>query len=488
MPELRFASLLIVSAGLLLAFGRWLQVPHSVMLTLGGLLSTLLPAGVFPPVQVPPQAILGLVLPPLLYAGASTLSVELLRFALLRGVLAGMAQTVLLALLAAAVASWLLPGLDPVGCLLLGIAASVGDTRLLQETGQDRHLPRTLMEGFAGQGVGAPIVTVTLFTMLAAAVGQSPPGPGEAAWRFAVNLVGGGAIGLALGLAMAEFRRRTGPATVDVALSLATPFAGALLAEAAGLSVPSVVIAAALAIAWAAVDRETGEAISSAEARLLERHVWNQLGTLLSAVLFFLMGRALPEALDGLDLNPWRVAAVAAALVLLAPLLQSALAYATLLLPGTRPVPGRDGRPAPRWRAALAAGFSGGRSVIALAIVLGVPATVPAGGPYPARELVLAVTALLVLLSVLLQWAALPRLVDWAGLGGAAEEERERDLAHRAATGAQEAAAAPEEGAARGRKALAELRAQDAIGDEARKEAEQAVEVRARAEETRRQG
>jgi NhaP-type Na+/H+ or K+/H+ antiporter len=487
-PETRFASLLIVSVGLLLALGRWLQVPHSVMLTLGGLLSTLVP-GIIPPVQVPPQAILGLMLPPLLYAGASALSVELLRFALLRGVLAGMAQTVLLALLAAAVAGLVLPGLDTVGCLLVGIAASVGDTRLLQETGQDRHLPRALMDGFAGQRIGAPVVTVTLFTMLAAAVGQSPPGAGEAAWRFAVNLVGGGALGVGLGLAMAEFRRRTGPATVDVALSLATPYAAALLAGAVGLSVPAVVIAAALALAWASVDRDTGEAISSAEARLLERNVWTQLGTLLSAVLFFLVGRALPDALDGLDQAPWRVAAIALALVLLAPLLQATLTWAALHLPGTPPIPGQDGLPAPRWRAALTAGLSGGRSVIALAIVLGVPATVPASGePYAGRDLVLAVAALLVLLSVLLQWALLPRLVAWAGLGGGAEEERERDLAHRAATHAQDEAGAPEDGAARGRKALADLRARDAIGDEARAAAEEAVEVRARAEETRQAG
>ena len=166
MPEIRFASLLIVSVGLLLALGRWLRVPHSVVLFAGGLLSTLAPA-VFPPIQVDPKVVLGLILPPLLYAGASTLSIDLERFALLRGAAAGMAQTVVLALVAATVAGWLLPGLDPVGGLLLGIAASVGDTRLLQETGQHRHLPRALTEGFAGQGVGAPIVTVTLFTMLA---------------------------------------------------------------------------------------------------------------------------------------------------------------------------------------------------------------------------------------------------------------------------------------------------------------------------------
>jgi CPA1 family monovalent cation:H+ antiporter len=486
-PPVQFAALLILATGLLLALGRWLRVPHSLVLFAGGLASALLPWP-FPALRVDPAVVTGLMLPPLLHAAAAAVSVDLLRFALLRGVLAGMAQTLLVALAAAWLAGLLMPGLDPAGCLLIGIAVSVGDIRLVQETGQEKQLPRALRDAFAGQGLGAPVMTLTLFSLAVGALGQGLPEIGAGALRFAWNLLGGAALGFAVGFGMAEIRRRTGMVEADVALSVATPFAAALAAGAAGLAIPSVVIAAALTLSWRAVDRRTGEAISSPEARLVERHVWTELGTITSALLFFLMGRALPEALGSLEEVGWRqVLLLAASLVLLAPVLQAALAFLALFLPGAPAVPGREGEgPVPRWKAAAAAGLAGGRSVIALAIVLGVPASLPqGGGDYPQRDLVLAVVAASVLLSVLLHWASLPPVVRWARLGGEAEAEAETRLAQQAAAEAQARAAAPQDteaGAEQGRRVLAELRARDAIGDQARRAAEQAVELRAEAQ------
>jgi len=479
-----FASFLLVAIGLLLALGRWLRVPHSLVLFAGGLLSTLLPLPM-PAVRVDSHVITSLLLPPLLHAGAAAVSVDLLRFALLRGVLAGMVQVVLIALAATALARALLPGLDPVGALLLGIAASLGDTRLLNETGQQKHLPRALTDGFVGQGLGKPVVAVTLFTLMVGTIGQPPPAPGAALGHFALDLFGGSALGFAVGFIMAEIRRRTQPATTDVALSVATPFAAALTAEASGLPVVAVVIPAALTMSWRSVDRCTGQAVSSPDARLIERHVWAEAGIMLSAALFFLMGRTLPTALDGLGQGePARALLLALTLVLVALLLQTGFAWVMLLLPGTPEVPGRGGGRASRWRAAVVAGLASSRSVIALAIVLGMPAGLPGGEPYPGRDLVVAVTAASVVFAVLLHWMALPWAVRWERLGGTEETAKERRLAAAAARNAQDMAPGPEAGAARGLQALAALRAEDRIGDSVRQTAEEEVELRARARQT----
>ena len=484
MSAIPFASFLLVAIGLLLALGRWLRVPHSLVLFAGGLLSTLLPLPM-PAVRVDSHVITSLLLPPLLHAGAAAVSVDLLRFALLRGVLAGMVQVVLIALAATALARALLPGLDPVGALLLGIAASLGDTRLLNETGQQKHLPRALTDGFVGQGLGKPVVAVTLFTLMVGTIGQPPPAPGAALGHFALDLFGGSALGFAVGFIMAEIRRRTQPATTDVALSVATPFAAALTAEASGLPVVAVVIPAALTMSWRSVDRCTGQAVSSPDARLIERHVWAEAGIMLSAALFFLMGRTLPTALDGLGQGePARALLLALTLVLVALLLQTGFAWVMLLLPGTPEVPGRGGGRASRWRAAVVAGLASSRSVIALAIVLGMPAGLPGGEPYPGRDLVVAVTAASVVFAVLLHWMALPWAVRWARLGGTEETAKERRLAAATARNAQEMAPGPEVGAARGRQALAALRAEDRIGDSVRQTAEEEVELRARARQT----
>ena len=150
-------------------------------------------------------------------------------------------------------------------------------------------------------------------------------------------------------------------------------------------------------------------------------------------------------------------------------------------------MPGEDGRPAGAVRVAAVAAWSAHRSAIALALALAVPATTAGGRPFPDRDLVLALTGLLVIGSGLLQGTTLPALLGWARLGGAAEEAQEKDLAQSEAATAQDRARAvtdPETAAAEGRQALVRLRGRDAIGDAALREADHAVTLRAHAEKT----
>lgn len=484
-PEVQFISGVIVAVGLLLGLARLAGLPPSPAIFAAGLASSLL-GWPLPTVRTNPDVVLGLLLPPLLYAGVVALSVDLLRHALVRGVLAGAALVVGIALAVAAAAHWLLPGLDPVACLLLGVCAAIGDTRLPQETGHQRTLPRVLTDAFAGQAVSARLFVVTLFMLAHGAVGGPLPGFGAVVARFGTDLAGGGLIGLAVGCGAVWLRRRIGPAAVEVAISLSLPFLAAALAQAAGVSVAVTVVAAALAVSTLSVDRRTGEAISSPEARLVARHVWSEVSLFLSGALFFLMGRALPDALESLSRYGWpRLALAAAALLALVLALQFLLALLALAMPWTPPVPGEDGRPAGPLRAAAAAAWSAHRSVIALALALSVPGASADGQPFPERDLVLALTGLLVVGSGLLQGPTLPLVLGWARLGGAEEKQREEALAHRHAAVAQAHAgedADPEAAAAKARHALTKLRGADAIGDEALRQADHAIALRAQAE------
>jgi CPA1 family monovalent cation:H+ antiporter len=58
-----------------------------------------------------------------------------------------------------------------------------------------------------------------------------------------------------------------------------------------------------------------------------------------------------------------------------------------------------------------------GRSVVALAVALAVPTTTPGGEPYLARDVVVAVVALMVVASAALQWVGVPGLVRWVKPG-----------------------------------------------------------------------
>jgi NhaP-type Na+/H+ or K+/H+ antiporter len=487
LPEVQFVSGVIVALGLLLAVARLTGLPPSAVVFAGGLASALLPVPL-PPLRTNPEVVLGLLLPPLLYAGVVALSVDLLRHALVRGVLAGAALVIGIALAVALAAHALLPGLDPVACLLLGVCAAIGDTRLPQETGQHRHLPRALTDAFAGQAVSARLVVVTLYMLARSAVGGPPPEVGAALLRLGIDLMGGGILGLAVGLGVVALRRRIGPAVVEVAISIATPFLAASLAQAVDVSVAVVIVVTALTVSTRAVDRRTGQAISSPEARLVARHVWLEAEVMLSAALYFLVGRVLPEALAALSHYGWlHLGLAAAALLALVLALQFGLALLVMVMPWTPRMPGEDGRPAGALRIAAVAAWSAHRSAIALALALAVPATTADGRPFPDRDLVLALTGLLVVGSGLLQGTTLPALLGWAQLGGATEEAQEKNLAQSKAAAAQDQARAakdPEAAAAEGRQALIRLRSRDAIGDAALREADHAVTKRAHAEKT----
>src|SRR5918912_2961342 len=154
---------------------------------------------------------------------------------------------------------------------------------------------------------------------------------------------------------------------------------------------------------------------------------------MVSSVLFLLAGRALPEATAALKEWPfWRLAASAAGLLGIVLAVQFAFSLAAAVL---KPIAGALGNQRPGSSRLAAAGvmaWASTRSVIALVIGLAIPATLPNGWPFPERDLILVVAALLVVGSVLLQGLSLRAVVWRAELCEEGEEQREEDAAKRA--------------------------------------------------------
>jgi NhaP-type Na+/H+ or K+/H+ antiporter len=160
---------------------------------------------------------------------------------------------------------------------------------------------------------------------------------------------------------------------------------------------------------------------------------WEEVNLILSAVLFFMAGRALPEAVAGLRDWPlgWLLG-VAAGLLALVLAVQFAFSLAAAALPHPAEELGTREAPATAPARASVAGvmaWASTRSVIGLVIALSVPAALPDGRPFAERDLILAVAALLIVGSVLLQGLTLGAVVRRAGLGERAETEAERGAA-----------------------------------------------------------
>ena len=169
MSELEFVALVLAAIGPLLALAKLTGVPPLFLLAGAGLGSAFLPG--LPPVRVDPQFLLSLFLPPLLYAGTVQASVHLLRFAALSGVLVGALVSVCTILAVAAAARWLLlPGLGWAPALLLGVVASVFDTRLFQEAKGRPHVPRAVADALKAREMVSRVVALSTLSLVVGSI------------------------------------------------------------------------------------------------------------------------------------------------------------------------------------------------------------------------------------------------------------------------------------------------------------------------------
>ena len=482
MSELEFVALLLASIGPLLALAKLTGVPQLFVLIGAGLASAFLPG--LPPVRVDPQFLLALFLPPLVYASTVQVSVHLLRFAFLSGVLTGALVSASTILAVAVAARWLFPGLGWASALLLGVVSAVFDTRLFQEAKGRPRVPRAVADALKAREMASRVVALSTLALVIPSIEAGAPEPLAAAGGVLWSIGAGAALGVAVARALLWLRERVEPAPVEIAVSIATPYLCSLGARWLGLSVVVAVTAAALTVATVRVDRRTGAPRTSSESRITSVAFWEEVSLLVSSVMFFLAGRAMPEAMAGLSEWPaWRTAGAAAALFGVVLSVQFALSYLSTALPplaaAVREPREGGGAGGPNTRAATAAvmAWACSRSVIGLVVALSLPPSLEH------RGLVLVVAALLILGSVLLQGLTLRPAVGAAALAEEEEEKREEELATRAAKDAAEEAGDGEDGLCAARRALLELRETDRIGDEVLRKMLREADLKARAAE-----
>src|SRR5262249_25595626 len=111
---------------------------------------------------------------------------------------------------------------------------------------------------------------------------------------FAGAIVGGGAVGLAVGWLIAPIRARIEDTPVEMTISLLTPYAAFLPADRLDVSGVIATVAAGLYLG------QRGSHIMGAGARLTGRAVWDTLTFLLNGFVFIVMGLEVPLLLRSL--------------------------------------------------------------------------------------------------------------------------------------------------------------------------------------------
>ena len=427
--EILIAGLLVAVAGLS-ALARRLSVPYPIVLVVGGALLGFVPG--LPEVELDPEVVLVVFLPPLLYASAIFAN-----FGDLRSNLRGLTlSTVGLVLVTMAAVAWaahaLIPGLPWEAAFVLGAIVSPTDPLAAATIMRRLDAPRRLVSAIEGEGLFNDATALVAYRVAVAAVVAGSFSLADAGMRFVLGGLGGVAIGLAVGWVVGEIRKRTEDAQVSVTISLLTGYAAFVPADVIGASGVLATVTAGLYMGVRAPQ------ILPARTRLQGYFVWDILDFIVNAILFVLIGLQLRTVVDGLSgFSAGELAGYALAVAGVVVGIRTAWFFTMPYL-----IRVLDRRPSQRarrvpasWRFVMA--WSGMRGSVSLAVALALPLTIDGGGRFPQRDLIIFVTFAVIFFTLVVQGLSLPALIRRLGItddGADAEEEvRGRLVATKAA-------------------------------------------------------
>ena len=407
-PRLRIATpLLLVVIGLLLGFFPQLRE-----------------------VELPPETVLLLFLPVMLFWESLTTSIRSIRRSLRYIIPMSTLLVVASAFAVAGVAT--LMGVPWEAALILGAAVAPPDATAVAALG--RLLPqRTFMKLKAESLTNDGTALVVYAIAVSLAVGGNVT-PWSITWTVLVSYVGGAAAGIAIA-ALAYLLLRTVRSALAINITLLlVPFTAFLVAELMHASGVLAVVFAGLIIAW------ISPRITTASSRRTAVAAWPFGVYLLNGALFVLIGIEVQHVIH--EISPRQIwwltlTAVAVWITLLVVRYLFQLLFAPFTRPSRAALAAAHGSP---HRARVVSTMAGFRGAVSLAIALSVPLTTDSGEPLAGRAAIMFVAAGVIILSLLVQGPLLPAVVRWAKLPPDDAAVDELELAQRAVSGAAMAA------------------------------------------------
>src|SRR5215475_9443727 len=234
--------LLVVSFAVL---AQKLKTPYPIVLVIAGLALSFIPS--VPKIQLDPEVVFLVVLPPLLYSGAWLTSWRDFRenfasiFMLAIGLVGFTAVGVAYA------APWVFKGFDWRLGLVLGAVVSTTDAIAATAIAREIGLPKRVVDILEGESlVNDATGLVALGFAVAIVVSGKSPTVGQGVLQLAYLIGVGAAVGLLVGLVVEWFERRLDDGPIEITVSILTPYVVYLAAEAAHASGVLAVIACGL--------------------------------------------------------------------------------------------------------------------------------------------------------------------------------------------------------------------------------------------------
>jgi monovalent cation/hydrogen antiporter len=381
--ELVLLALLAAVTGLT-ALAPALRVPYPIMLVLGGLALGFIPG--VPTLTLPPELVLVGILPPLLYAAAFFTGLRDLR-ANMRPIGLLAVGLVVATMFAVAVVAHFATNLSWSASFVLGAVVAPTDPIAATAIARRLGVPRRIVSIVEGESLVNDATALVLYATAVTAVVAGSFSLWDASLEFVLSVVGGVAIGVGVGWAVALVRIRLDNIPAEILISLLSGYLAYIPAQALGVSGILAAVSIGIYLGWRSPE------LSTPAMRIQAFAVWETLVFLVNALLFTLIGMQLGPILDELSgLSTARL--VFDALVVVATVMLVRILW--VLATGPRPA---------------VIGWMGMRGAVSLAAALAIPLETDAGTPFPGRELIIFIAFSVILGTLVVQGLTLPAVI-----------------------------------------------------------------------------
>lgn len=424
MSNFELVIVLLMLAVPLVVAARILNVAYPIVLVLGGLAFGFLPF--VPHVELPPDIVLVVFLPPLLFYGASSaptrafriFATPILRLAI--GLV--LATTAAVAFLIHA----FVPDIPWGAAAAFGAIVAPTDETAFMPIAERLGMPRRVIAIVQGESLLNDATALVLYGAAIEAVVS-----GKFSWlAVSLRLVWSGAaaiaLGLAAGLLVVGILRVIRDPMLDVLVALLAGYLAYIPAQHLGFSGVLATVTSAFFI-----NRFTPASVEP-QARVLSRGMWPVLIFVLNTTIFIFVGLQLRSVVQGLHGTPWPRLGLSAVSI-------SALVIGIRIVwvggisyPIDRFVRNFERRPP--WRNYVLTSWSGFRGGVSLAAALAIPLQAAHGQAFPHRTLLIFLTFAVIFATLVGQGLTLPLVQRALGLDNGDADHRERDAAVTEAT------------------------------------------------------
>jgi len=400
----------------LIALARRANIPYPIVLVLGGLILGFIPG--LPRLDLDPNLVLVIFLPPLLYWEAITAPTDVMRQNRSQIWVLAFGLVIVTATVVAAVAHATVSHLTWAMAFVLGAIVAPTDELASVPVLERMRMPRHLIAIVVGESLLNDASALIFYNFSIVAVVTGSFIFGNALLHFVIAAAGGVAVGLLVGRIAVEGWRRIKDTQLQGIISFEVSYLAYLLAQRLSLS-------GVLAVVYGGMyaNRFTPRVVTPAS-RLQAVGYWDTVVFLINAVLFLIVGMQLHDLAHNVLLEySWQTVIWYAFVVNVTVV---GVRFAWILGVEYIPFIGASSEHSKGdWRHAVIASWSGLRGAVSLAAALAIPVSLADGSPLPHRHLVIFLTFSVILVTLVFGGLTLPWVVKLLSVPEDTSEEEE---------------------------------------------------------------